>query len=548
MNDEQKDIIIFTGQSGIKVKSCMKKLAGTGLVFQPVAIDEYMTKVSGKKFVEVLGMPPRIQESLWSKAFERVRNTVLLQSKRDKYTFLTFHASYFYQRKTEFVCPVDLGKLLQLSDRTKMVIVLLDDCYDIYRRLMGEGQMYEDIWKLEPREALLQSILNLISILTWRESEIAFSRKIAQLLDAPLYTVAVKHPSFMISRLISTSPKALKILYLSHPISAIRRKGAYPRLPDFYAELSRFIQDMLRFDNIVLFVPDTIDEYRISQKEEAGNRYIPELLNGWPLPNSDKWLYEPLPSKLSHVNPLNPRGFDFHAASAESQSTISSMLRVLSEKIRDQINSRDRTLVEQSRDGIVVFRPYWAASTPPGVEQEMMYNFDLGDRYGEKERETYMLITCEDLGKWRIKELFTLVENSVNIANKEDLENLQSLCLKWSSDAKMLSEFYNNSYDKTRLREELETILPQNYEFSELLVSTRKSALDVGKMLHKAERRERGWAEIFEQMAQEDPLSTYTTEGCGLLCQQDKFEQECKNFVRNVIARKTGKGKKKKGG
>lgn len=547
MNDEQKDIIIFTGQSGIKVKSCISKLAGIGLDFQLVGIDECVTKVCGKEFVEVLGMPPRIQESLWSEAFERIRSALPSQGEKERYIFLTFHASYFHQRKTEFVCPVNLGKLLQLRDRTKMVIVLLDDCYDIYRRLMDEGQMYEYIWKLEPSEALLQSISNLVSILTWRESEIAFSRKIAQLLDIPMYAIPVKHPDFMISRLISAASGVLKILYLSHPISAIRRKGAYPRLPDFYAELSKFIQDMLRFSNIVLFVPDAIDEYRISQKEEAGNQYIPELLNGWPLPYSDNWLYEPLPSKLSHVNPLNPRGFDFHAASAESQSAISSMLRILSDKIRDQINSRDRTLVEQSRDGIVVFRPYWAASTPSGVEQEMMYNFDLRNRYGEKERRTCMLTTCEDLGKWRIIELFTLVENSVNIADNEDLGNLQSLCQKWLTDTKMVSEFYDNSSDTTKLRKELETVLPQDYEFSKDLVGTKKTALAVGKMLDKAERQERGWAEIFEQMAQEDPLSKYVTKGYALLCCRNKFEEESRDFVRDVIACKTGKARKRKG-
>lgn len=548
MNDGQKDIIIFTGQSGIKVKSCISKLAGIGLDFQLVGIDECITKVCGKEFVEVLGMPPRIQESLWSEAFERIRSALPSQDEKERHIFLTFHASYFHQRKTEFVCPVNLGKLFQLRDRTKMVIVLLDDCYDIYRRLIDEGQMYEYIWKLEPLEALLQSISNLVSILTWRESEIAFSRKIAQLLEVPMYSIPVKHPDFVISRLISAASGALKILYLSHPISAIRKKGAYPRLPDFYAELSRFIQDLLRFKNIVLFVPDAIDEYRISRKEEAGNQYVPELLNGWPLPYSDNWLYEPLPSKLSHVNPLNPKDFDFHAASAESRSAISSMLRILSEKIRDQINSRDRTLVEQSRDGIVVFRPYWAASTPLGVEQEMMYSFDLRNRYGEKERRTCMLTTWEDLGKWRIIELFTLVENSVNIADNEDLGNLQSLCQKWLIEAKMVSEFYDNSYDTTKLRKELETVLPQDYEFSEDLVGTRKTALAVGKMLDKAERQERGWAEIFKQMAQEDPLLKYVTEGCALFCCRNKFEEESKNFVRDVIARKTGKGEKKKGG
>ena len=74
-----------------------------------------------------------------------------------------------------------------------MVIVLIDDCYDIYRRLLGKGEMYEYIKHeskyivnekeiietLKPFDALIESIMNLLDLLSWREIEIAFSRKIA---------------------------------------------------------------------------------------------------------------------------------------------------------------------------------------------------------------------------------------------------------------------------------------------------------------------------------------------------------------------------------
>ena len=61
MNAVKKDLVIFTGQSGIKIENCISKLAHTGLDFQLVQVDKYLSEISGKNFVEVLGTPPNIQ-------------------------------------------------------------------------------------------------------------------------------------------------------------------------------------------------------------------------------------------------------------------------------------------------------------------------------------------------------------------------------------------------------------------------------------------------------------------------------------------------------
>ena len=274
MNAEKKDLVIFTGQSGIKIESCIGKLAHLGLDFQFVPVDKLISVTSGEKFVEVLGAPPSIQNILWTQAFEQAQDVLQPTRTKHDFTFLTFHACYYHQKKTEFVCPVNLNQLVQLKDRTKMIIVLIDDCYDIYRRLMDKDQMYEDVLNSDDSlDTLLESICNITNLLTWRETEIAFSRKIAQLLDVSMYVISVKHPDFMIPRLISAPKESLKILYLSHPISVIRRQVSSARLSEFYAELSSFIKDVLKPDNVVLFVPDTIDEYRIKHPSIEESRY-----------------------------------------------------------------------------------------------------------------------------------------------------------------------------------------------------------------------------------------------------------------------------------
>jgi len=533
MKDEQEDIIIFTGQSGIKIERCLDRLAKNGLQFQVLAIDKLMAQISSKDFIDILEMPPKIQESLWTEAFQSFRKDLPAEVEKDKYIFLTFHACYFHQRKTEFISPVNLNELMKLKDRTKMVIILIDDCYDIYRHLLDDRQMYDYVLGLEPFDSLMQSIMNISNLLIWREVEIAFSRKIAQLLNVPMYCISVKHPSFTVSRLISKPRSELNILYLSHPISAIRKQVMGERLPAFYTELNVFIQEALKYENMILFTPDTIDEYRI-KVASGSDEYVPELLDGWPLPYPDELICEHLPEKLQQVNPLNPKNFSFSAAHDNVKSAISSVLNMLSSRIQEQINARDHTLVEQSVDGVLVFRPYWAASSPSGVEEEMKYNYDLKVRYGEKERKAYLLSTYQDLGKWRISKLFTLLEDSAIIGEGEK-EGLKSLLQKWSEDSKKVSDFSSLSYDGNVIKQEIESVLPQSYEFEKSLTGSFRGALSPAKMLQKVKLLDRGWEEIFSQINADDPLLKYTDRKCILLSDRKKFEEEARGFIKNVI-------------
>jgi len=542
MNAEKRDLVIFTGQSGIKLENCISKLRRTGLNYQLVAVDKTIPEISGMEFVDVLGAPPTIQEILWARTFEQLHDTLQPKSIKHDFTFLTFHACYYHQKKTEFVCPVNLNQLIQLKERTKMVIVLVDDCYDIYRRLMDKGQMYEDVLiSGDSLNTLIESICNITNVLTWRETEIAFSRKIARLLDVPMYVISVKHPDFIISRLVSAPEEFLKILYLSHPISVLRRQVSSSRLLEFYTDLSSFIKDVLTPDNVVLFIPDAIDEYRIEQvkQNDGSDLYTPKLLTRWPLTFTDKLLCEQLPSRLENVNPLNPGQYKYTEATPDAKSAISSSLRVFNNTVHSQVNSRDLTLVEQSRDGVLVYRPYLAASAHSGVESEIRYNSDLRDQYSEKERRTYIITTKEDLGKLRIKKLFTLIEDSVNITEKKYKDSLQELCEQWLADSTKVLEFYSNSYDIGDTIKMIEKLLPEGYTFIKHAVDKGTSPLSAARMLQKSEQKKRGWSGVFEQVAIEDPLIRYSGEKDVLLSSSDSYDREVETFIRDVIANKS---------
>lgn len=530
MSEEERNIILFTGQSGINSEICLKKLQNKVVNAKIFKVEEKMKRISGKKFVEIIASPPLAQETLWREAFKVVKDS-LPEPKRGEYVFLTFHASYYHQRKTEFVYPFDFMELQNLRDKTKMVIVFIDDCYDIYKRLMNDNEMYENIRKSDPSEALLYSSSNLTTILDWRQSEIAISRKISQSLEVPLYIIGVKHPSFMVSRLIVRPREELQIYYLSHPISDIRKEDEKSlRSSNFYMKLNEFIEEMLESDDIILFIPDAIDEKRIKQYKKT-KEYVPELLNGWPLPYSRDWLFTPLPPKVECINPLNPKDFDFYGATKEIRSTISSGLKVLSEKIQAQINSRDRTLVEQSKDGIVVFQPYWAASSPGGVEEELKYNHILRTKYEEKNRRTVMITVDEDLGKLRINQLFTVLQNNLDSVDNPTKNKLEKLRADWLNTSEKLSEFYNISGKEEEIKKSLEKRLPEDYRFNERIRS--ETSLKSGEMLQKEEIREENWEKIFEQI-QKDPFRGYIDKNRGdvyLIWSKNEYKQKLKEFV-----------------
>lgn len=539
-----KDVILFAGQSGIKKDRCLGTLAGANTTI--VSVEDRMKDLEPQGLLWILSLPPRLQEDLWGRAFQEILDDLPQEPATDKEVFISLHASYYHQAKTEFVCPADLAKLTHLKCRVRMIVVLIDDCYDIYRRLMNDGEMYADILhgishgKLSPQDAFFRSIMNPTSILEWRQIEIAFSRKMAQLLACPLYIVAVKHPYWMIQRLIR-SHDTDKSFYLSHPISSVRG-GSYPRLPAFYSELERFVNQVLSCPNLTLFIPDAIDEQRIERERQTG-RFTPNLLDGWPVPFQDHWLFAPLPAKVASLNPLNPGDFDFSQAPPDLQSAAALLLQMLSGKIGVQINSRDRSLVEQSRDGIVVYRPYWAGTTPGGVEEELKYNHQLKTKHGEKERRTAIFSTHEDIAKWRIVTLFDHLDGLIAVQENQrhDLNTgLDNLCEDWLNDPTKVAQFQDMAALREAipsLRKSLEAVLPPDYEFQQ---PHRNTNLGKGEMLQAEERRREGWERIVAEIPERDPFSKYCLPDeldVHKFCYREALDEQLSGFIRQLCVK-----------
>lgn len=241
----QNDIVLVTGQSGIKVDDCLKKIVNPDQIlkiekrmieiFRKEIKPEMMAANDKEIMTEILSSPPFIQKQIWDSSFDTIKAELKRVKTNVGTHFITFHACFYHQRKREFISPINFSKLLSLQKRIRMVIVLVDDCYDIYRRLLGKSEMfYEDVMspEIKPREAMAKSILNLLTILSWRELEVAFSRKISETTNVPFFVVAVKHPAIMVKKLIAPTFKKLKIFYLGHPITSVRKR-AYARTSVF---------------------------------------------------------------------------------------------------------------------------------------------------------------------------------------------------------------------------------------------------------------------------------------------------------------------------
>lgn len=495
----KKEIILVTGQSGIKVRKCLEKLnQQSENKRQTFSIEDRIGDLSNMSFHEFIGSPQYLQYEYWMKAFEQIYEEYFNQQKSAEPIFLTFHAVYYHQKKRELFPPVNFEALAKLKDRVKMLIVFIDDIYDVYRRLMDKDQMFEDILddkKMQPLDAIFSSVFNIISLLNWREMEISLSRAIANIVNTKMFVVSTKHPVFMINRLIEMPLDNLKIYYLSHPITAIREE-ATTFLHSFIGKLESLIEKILEYPDTVLFFPTSIDELIIKREKINKDKYYyyPEFIPRWSHPYKNQLLSPSLLRKLEKVNPLNPLKYNLNPEKAKPVSNaVSHLISLLWNFIYlKQIISRDYSLVEQSENGIIACKPYFEGFRSGGVIGELSYNFLLMKK--QSQRKSFIFSCNEDGNKLTIYRLFTELYNYLrevpnNLIDKKD---------KW------IRENYDIK-QKEEIRKKLEKdVLPEGYDFN--IVQPSDEWKNGDSLAKKTQRKKNVFKKIFEDI-QTDEIS-----------------------------------------
>lgn len=218
-------------------------------------------------------------------------------------------------------------------------------------------------------------------------------------------------------------------------------------------------------------------------------------------------LSPPLPSHLSRINPLNPQDYKVSQRKENpTTSAISQMLSLMWNFIYlKQIISRDYSLVEQSKDGIIVCRPYLYGIKSDGVKGEMEYNLRLmnEEKRRRKPKRKCLIFSCkEDLQKWVIYRFFEMLERELNENSLkrygQDLENLRD---RWLTICSQVIKKNSES-----LRKEIEMKIPE-LDFE----SSKSTPWECDSMVEKLRKRKSIFSQIWDE-AKKDPIQTMINE------------------------------------
>jgi len=267
--------------------------------------------------------------------------------------FLNMHLSYY--KSSEFFPPFIPHFFLQLFTKIPnanvKIITLIDDVFSIWKKLADR----ED-------EGYLNTKMRLREILAWRSLESLTSYALMTYLSSreegkkvTNYLVSIRHPFPTFSNLVFPE-KPIRV-YLSYPISKTRYASSD------IGEINNFRKEIHEYgasEGITVFDPVTIDELALESatKESKDNQIISlEKKHRWPidLPNllvkEPKW---PISIPRQEIDEV-------------------------SKDIRNQIKSRDYTLVDSSHF-LTVYRPYFHGEESKGVMAEIKH----ANEYGKK--------------------------------------------------------------------------------------------------------------------------------------------------------------------
>lgn len=231
----------------------------------------------------------------------------------------------------------------------------------------------------------------------------------------------------------------------------------------------------------------------------------------WPLPyDEESWISPSLERELQDINPLNPGNYDI-MQNPDIATSVSYSLKLLCDHITTQITSRDLSLVEQSRHGVIAYRPYFPSTLAGGIRRELEHNHEI--RVTEPTRKVVILSVLKDRGKHRIEGFFHLLEIFIDNFDTSSKKSLQKLFRQWLVDDKIIEFFCDDSKlasNFPNLRNEIEKILPANYKFKQDF-EFYKTSLPPGHIAKEEKERRNAYKYIQEQLLK-DPLRDYISD------------------------------------
>lgn len=260
---------------------------------------------------DVVRLPRNELYTLWQDCCNTLMAEQAANRKADL-RILSLHLTWYDSNTTEFYSPVNTRYLERDDCTIDRVIILIDDIFDMYRRLQGSNDLYGSLL-MEYRTALLGELhgINLADppkdwddedvaltrhrleleavelaighLMSWRHYEMIRAENIARTLDADFTVLATKHSRLALRHLTRTLsvPKT----YLSHRISDIRRmnKWTMSKSP-IVKEVNRLHLEFAKRAHL-LINPTAIDELRFADSasdSRSASALDKETANGTP--------------------------------------------------------------------------------------------------------------------------------------------------------------------------------------------------------------------------------------------------------------------------
>lgn len=287
---------------------------------------------------------------------------------------VSFHPSYYSARRSEFYSTLARPISRENELHFDHVVLLIDDIYDIQRRLGNRGDIYDLNFRLT-RHLLLQKLddflknredtqeegqlawdslraenLNAVlsDIATWRRFDMVQAELLARAHRCRLTVLGVKHPFRSLLELIK-DPINSRTAYLSHPISRPRRavlSGTVPDWPEVVLSSNR-LGDRLAPEGLDLVMPTSIDEFRIVPPSDESRPFERCYRLGvrWP--------------HLSPTGAIVPNDAPADLAiapAAAGELQLGKYARSLEKMIFGEVPFRDHFLVSNT-DSFFVYRP-----------------------------------------------------------------------------------------------------------------------------------------------------------------------------------------------
>lgn len=409
-------IILLCGTPGLDLNSCARLLAESArehsheCLPEPVCTEEFIPPAAASRLVrtmpegiesfslvDALGLPydelvASANDALSAALFSVTEN---LTNSHATSAVLTLHPVLYHQRTSEFITPYSVDRFAQISQQHAIVriVSIHDDVYDVYRRLMRRGRLFDPRLTRVPsgggtasppvrRREPLRDLQEQRLLLDWRDRELAASSTLSAQLGVGHLLFHRKGRLGALRRILFDMKRPV---YLSHPISQPRSDITNIARPgknetpdrDRGKALQRAIEGVANrlSAHVPLVEPTAIDEYRIDDSKwqdlvesDLRDCILPPLTQRWPSTKADMRLggvpdgdEEEEVGGLPRVAESVFESVQCNDSSLEGLKGASDMLKC---EILRQINVRDHVLAEQA--GIVVaFRPY---ALPEGFE------------------------------------------------------------------------------------------------------------------------------------------------------------------------------------